>query len=97
MPVYEIAPGGNVVLRIFAAANPPLRSNEVKWYANSTEREIVTGERFQLLDGNRRLSIMNVQLADNGIYRVDICRVIIPLSSCVQARTFIEVNVFGKS
>ena len=98
MPDYEIGSGGSVVLGVFAAGYPPLRTNEVKWYdPSSSEREIVTGERFRLLDGNRHLSIMNVQLEDNGTYRVDICRVILPLRPCVQATTTIELNVLGKS
>ena len=99
MPDYDIALGGSIDLRVFAAGNPPLNTNEVRWYGpGSNRREVVTGGRIQLRDSNRRLIIMNVELADGGTYRIEICRNIAgPLSPCVQATTTIELNVLGKS
>ena len=100
MSNYEIAlgSGGVALLKVFAAGNPPLRVNEIVWYGPNRNR-ITSGGRFQLLNGNTILVISNVQLTDRGTYRIDICRTIIVLQSCVQATTTIVLNVLsvGKS
>ena len=45
------------------------------------------------MNGNTILVISNVEVTDIGTYRIEICRTVLVLHSCVQGTTTIELNI----
>lgn len=97
-PVREVVYGEvyGIELVVYAAADPPLLDSEIVWRRPSGAIITTGGGRLSLVNGNKRLVILNVGLGDNGAFRVEIVRENSWVVQMVEDSANISVNVYGK-
>ena len=93
--LYNVRVGESAILNVYAAADPSIRSGEIRWINPSGTLITTDDRRVTFLNLGRQLIIRQATISDSGIYEVDIYRKVTTVVSQVLARTVMEVNVQG--
>lgn len=85
----------SIELAVYAAADPPLRDNEITWSKPNGDIILTSKGRFSVLNRNKQLVILNPGIGENGMFLVSISRV---NGSGVQKTVSanISLNIYGK-
>lgn len=87
--------GNTAELSVFAAADPPLSSDEIMWFSPRGEL-IVSEDRMTFDNSSKTLVLRNVSLEDSGSYRVEIRREVVTFFFRTLAETNITLDVHGE-